>query len=242
MPVFQSIKTNPAQAGINAEVNKEVDVLDVGRSSTGEINVPPIQNPPSRNQKQTDMIKDEYFNINDCNNLSFDFGEISNLTHDYYEYEQGQADIIVKSRLKKHYNFWKNIGCYDYILDTIYNGYRIPFFSTPPSICLSNNRSAVNHSEFVVEAIHDLLIKGLIEECDSKPIVVNPLTVSVSSSNKKRLILDLRHVNLHLWKTSVKFEDIRIAMQFITKIIFVLNLICTQHIIMLILLGPIQLI
>ena len=65
------------------------------------------------------MIKDEYFNINDCNNLSLDFGEISNLTHEYYEYEQGQADIIVKSRLKKHYNFWKNIGCYDYILHYI---------------------------------------------------------------------------------------------------------------------------
>ena len=47
------------------------------------------------------MIKDEYFDINDCNNLSLDFGEISNLTHDYYEYEQGQADIIVRSRLKK---------------------------------------------------------------------------------------------------------------------------------------------
>ena len=139
------------------------------------------------------MIKDEYFNINDCNNLSLDFGEISNLTHEYYEYEQGQGDIIVKSRLKKHYNFC--IGCYDYILDTIYNGYRIPFFSTPPSICLSNNRSAVNHSEFVVEAIHDLLIKGPIEKCESKPIVVNPLTVSVSSSNTKCLILDLRNVN-----------------------------------------------
>jgi hypothetical protein len=48
----------------------------------------------------------------------------------------------------------------------------------------------------------------MIEKCESKPIVVNPLTVSVSSSNRKRLILDLRHVNLHLWKTSVKFEDI----------------------------------
>jgi hypothetical protein len=217
IPVFQSIKTNPARADISAEVNKEGDALAVGRSSTGGINVPLIQNPSSRNQNQTDMIKDEYFNINDFNNLSLDFGEISNLTHEYYEYEQGQADIIVKSRLKKHYNFWKNIGCYDYILDTIYNGYRIPFFSTPPSICLSNNRSAVNHSEFVVEAIHDLLIKGLIEECESKPIVVNPLIVSVSSSNKKRLILDLKHVNLHLWKTSVKFKDIRIAMQFITN-------------------------
>ena len=47
------------------------------------------------------MIKDEYFNVNDCNNLSLDFGEISNLTHDHYEYEQAQGDIIVKSRLKK---------------------------------------------------------------------------------------------------------------------------------------------
>ena len=41
--------------------------------------------------------------------------------------------------------------------------------------------------------------------------------MSVQNSGKKRLILDLRHVNLHLWKTSVKFEDIRIAMQFITN-------------------------
>ena len=47
------------------------------------------------------MIKDEYFNINDCNNLSLDSVENSNLTHDYYEYEQGQTDILVKSRLKK---------------------------------------------------------------------------------------------------------------------------------------------
>jgi hypothetical protein len=59
------------------------------------------------------------------------------------------------------------------------------FVRTPPSICVSNNRSAVNHSEFVVEVMHDLLIKGMIEECESKPIVINSLTVSVSSSNKQ---------------------------------------------------------
>ncbi|CAG2254074.1 unnamed protein product [Mytilus edulis] len=140
-----------------------------------------------------------------------------NLTNDYYEYEQGQAHIIVKDRLKSHYSFWKNIGCYDYILDTILNGYKIPFYSTPPSICLKNNRSAIIHSEFVTEAIHDLLIRGLIEECEFQPRVVNPLTVSASDGRKKRLILDLRHVNKHLWKSSVKFEDVRIAMQFITN-------------------------
>ncbi|XP_063405714.1 uncharacterized protein LOC134689678 [Mytilus trossulus] len=70
----------------------------------------------------------------------------------------------------------------------------------------------------LAEAIDDLLIRGLIIECtNDKPLVVNPLTVSVQNNGKKRLILDLRHVNLHLWKTSVKFEDIRVAMQFIKQ-------------------------
>jgi hypothetical protein len=53
------------------------------------------------------------------------------------------------------------------------------FLRTPPSICVSNNRSAVNHSEFVVEAIHDLLIKVMIEECESKPIVVKILKTNI---------------------------------------------------------------
>jgi hypothetical protein len=38
--------------------NKDADVLAVGRSSTGELNVTSMQNPSSRNQKQTDMMKD----------------------------------------------------------------------------------------------------------------------------------------------------------------------------------------
>jgi hypothetical protein len=45
--------------------------------------------------------------------------ESDNLTHDFYEYEQGQANIIAKLSLRNHFSFWKSIGCYDYILDTI---------------------------------------------------------------------------------------------------------------------------
>jgi hypothetical protein len=64
--------------------------------------------------------------------------------------------------------------------------------------------------KFVTEAIRDRLMVDLIEECENQPYVVNPLTVSASNnSRKKRLILDLRHVNKHLCKTSIKFEDIR---------------------------------
>ena len=53
------------------------------------------------------------------------------------------------------------------------------------------------------------------------PFVVNTLTVSVQNSGKKRLILDLRHVNKHLWKSSVKFDYIRTAMLFIKENDFV---------------------
>jgi hypothetical protein len=58
-----------------------------------------------------------------------------------------------------------------------------------------------------------LLSHSSISPLISKSCIASTLIVSVSSSNKKRLILDLKHVNLHLWKTSVKFKDIRIAME-----------------------------
>ena len=92
------------------------------------------------------------------------------------------------------------------------HGYRISFYTTPPSVYLHNNRSALIQSNFVVEAINDLLIRGLVVECTERPIVVNPLTFSIQNNGKKRLILDPRHVNHHLWKCIVKFEDIRTAM------------------------------
>ena len=111
----------------------------------------------------------------------------------------------------------EKIGAYDFILDIIEHGYKLPFYSTPPSVYLPNNRSAVKHSDFVVQAIGDLLSRGLIVECSERPFVVNPLTVSVQNSCKKRLILDVRHVNKHLWKTSFKFEDIRTAMLYIKE-------------------------
>ena len=61
-----------------------------------------------------------------------------------------------------------------------------------------NNETALTHSEFVSEAISKLVNLGTVEICDFKPTVVNPLTVSVQSNGKKRLILDLRLVNNYL--------------------------------------------
>ncbi|MEW8544359.1 MAG: reverse transcriptase domain-containing protein [Candidatus Thiodiazotropha sp.] len=146
----------------------------------------------------------------------YDF-DSERFTHDYYEYEQGQKHIIVKGRLKKNITFWQDIGASAFVLDVIENGYKIPLFSLPPQYFSHNNRSAMSEQEFVSEAIKDLLDRSLIEECESPPRVVNPLTVSQQSSGKKRLILDLRIVNQHIWKQSVKYDDLKIALSYLQK-------------------------
>jgi hypothetical protein len=199
--------------------------MAVDLSNTGEANVVSTRDQPCQSKNKTEFVKDKNSLITTDidTKLEFVINESDNLTHDYYEYKQGHANIIVKDRLKIHYSFGKSIGCFDYILDTILNGYTIPFNSTPPSICLQNNRSAIIHGEFITVDIHDLLIRGIDEECENQPYVVNPLTVSPFNSRKKCLILDLGHVNKHLWKTSINLEDIRIAMEFITN-----NSICFQ--------------
>ncbi|CAC5381524.1 unnamed protein product [Mytilus coruscus] len=183
----------------------------VGRTNTGELTDPSKTTRQQHHTKETSFVKDEYnFDIS-----SLDNEYAQNFTHDYYEYEQDGTDIIVKGRLKENIQFWINIGAYDYIIDTIRDGYKIPFYSIPPSTYLHNNLSALKNSDFVHTAIQDLLQRGLIVQCDNRPFVVNPLTVSVQSNLKKRLILDLRAVNKHLWKQSVKFEDMRTAQQHI---------------------------
>ncbi|XP_072042758.1 uncharacterized protein [Amphiura filiformis] len=102
-------------------------------------------------------------------------------------------------------------------METIENGYVIPFYDEPPMQSSKNNRSAYNNHEFVSEAISELVKLGSVEICQSPPHVINPLTVSIQPNGKKRLILDLRMVNKFIRKQSVKFEDMRTALLFLRK-------------------------
>ena len=77
----------------------------------------------------------------------------------------------------------------------------------PPEIMLKNNKSATDNNCFVEEAISDLLKSNCIIECETKPRVVNPLTVASNTPHKKRLVLDLRHINIHVWKEHAKYEN-----------------------------------
>jgi hypothetical protein len=49
------------------------------------------------------------------------------------------------------------------------------------------------------------------------PYVTNPLSVSVNSCGKRRIILDLREVNKHILKQSVKYDCIRTALLYVEK-------------------------
>ena len=62
------------------------------------------------------------------------------------------------------------------------------------------------------ESIADLLATGCVEVVAEPPHVCSPLSVVENSAGKKRLVLNLRHVNKFLWKQKFKYKDLRIAM------------------------------
>lgn len=127
------------------------------------------------------------------------------------------VSATVKGRLKNNYNYWRHIGANNKIVEVIREGYKLPFIETPEQANFINNKTALNSSEFVTKTIQDLLARGSILETLQKPKVVNPLSVSTNSSGKKRLILDLRYINSHLYRDYTKFDDWKSVENYIEK-------------------------
>lgn len=70
----------------------------------------------------------------------------------------------------------------------------------------------------MTKAVKELLLSRRVVETERENLVViNPLSVSVQNSDKKRLILDLRYVNKHVLKQKIKFEDWRTAITYFGK-------------------------
>ena len=109
------------------------------------------------------------------------------------------------------------LGASGFILSVVRDGYKIPFVTFPPPKGSPNNLSLVTHSHFVSEAISGLLRTNCVEILDHKSDIVNPLSVSIQPSGKKRLILDLRHVNLYVFKRKFRCEDESVALQIFSK-------------------------
>ena len=122
--------------------------------------------------------------------------------------------MSVKGKLKENLAFWKNtIEANSFILNVIKEGYRIPFIENPSSVFLSNNTSVRKCLKFVTTAINQLILSGCVIGESSRPYCINPLTISINSNAKERLILDLRHVNKCIEKQKIKFEGSREALQ-----------------------------
>ena len=103
--------------------------------------------------------------------------------------------------------------CFSFVLSVIRNGYKFPFIDFPPPKVFPNNALALKEKDFVSEAISDLIVNRCVEVLDFPPAIANPLSVSIQSSGKKRLMLDLRHVNLYIFKQKFKCEDLQVALK-----------------------------
>ena len=128
-----------------------------------------------------------------------------------YEIKNVPGSVSVKGRLKKSLNQWQEINALRFVLEILEFGYKLPFLTAPPPRIFRNNKSTLDEHEFVEDAIRSLLEQNCIVESVETPEIINPLSVSIQNSGKKRLILDLRHVNLHLCKNKFKCEDILVA-------------------------------
>ncbi|XP_065943706.1 uncharacterized protein [Magallana gigas] len=123
----------------------------------------------------------------------------------------------VKHRLRNAVQFWKSINASDFIISTISTGYVIPFIMPPKEMYMKNNKSAILNAEFVSDTVSELLLSSCIIQVPFIPVVVNPLSVAMNSSGKKRLILDLSVLNKFVRRDKVKFEDWKIALQYFQK-------------------------
>ena len=157
--------------------------------------------------QSSEVFEEEFDNIAQvhCQNDLFEF-----------ELSDHPPRVFVKGNLRRNLDFWKRIGTSKFILNVIERGYILPFICFPEPAKFKNNRSSINHAEFVEEAIGELVESGRVIKTTVPPLVVNPLPVSVQANGKKRLILHLRYINKFLKKTHIKYEDWKIAMSYFT--------------------------
>ena len=92
------------------------------------------------------------------------------------------------------------------------HGYVLPLKSMPDSHALKNQSSAEVHGDFVQDVIEELLSANCVKQLSDKPYICSPLSVVQNSIGKKRLVINLRYLNRHLWKQRFKYEDLRTAM------------------------------
>ena len=135
-----------------------------------------------------------------------------------FESENSMGQISVQGRLKTHSAFWlEELEPSSFVKEIVTQGYRIPFIQLPDPVCYRNHRSALDHADFVEEAIQELVALSCVVQCSECPAVCSPLSVVVNAQGKKRLVLDLRYVNQFILLTKFKYEGLNVIPQIFSK-------------------------
>ena len=128
------------------------------------------------------------------------------------------GDMSVQGRLKEKIQFWREVlSAPSSVLSTIESGYVLPLKSEPTPNIQCNQQSAIVNADFVQQSLSDLIRNRCVRQVLEVPCVCSPLSVVESSGGKKRLVINLRHLNRFLWKQKFKYEDIRVAMLLFEK-------------------------
>ena len=126
--------------------------------------------------------------------------------------------VSVCGNLRQNATFWRDtLQVSDFILGIVTEGYRLPFIKLPRPSFQDNRVTSVEDKCFVAEAIQELLASGCAVSVDSVPLVCSPLIVVAKEGGKRRLVIDLRHVNNHLHKFRFRYEGLDIAAQLLEK-------------------------
>jgi hypothetical protein len=117
------------------------------------------------------------------------------------------TDGRVPGRLLGHEASYEAIGAEPYIVQTVRSGYRLEFDMDPPASFLQNNASVKQDPDFVWAELTRLERLGCIRRTESRPWVVNPL--SLVHSGKWRLVLDAsRGLNPYCTVRGIKLDDL----------------------------------
>ena len=135
-----------------------------------------------------------------------------------FDIENVSNDFSVAGRLNRpeSVEFFRHIGASSYVIDSLTHGHK-PFLSSEvPIYDRGNNKSFLEHQDFALEEIKNLIAGGKVELVTHKPRVVNPLSVAVQPT-KKRLILDCSFLNQYVVAPSFKMDDVKTGRSFFKK-------------------------
>ena len=131
----------------------------------------------------------------------------------HWEVEQSEGYQItrIKGRLRENISFWRNVlKAPTPVLNWIEDGYKLPLITEPPAHMQANQPAAIEHQQFINEAVVDLLHNGCVQKVVAAPHVCSPLSVVCNAEGKKRLAINLRYVNHFLKRDPFKYEDLSI--------------------------------